>query len=174
MWTPARWTASIRRRTRRRPKRSISSSSIRWSASTAARVSGVPCVGYLCGGRPAGEVGGQLQGQNAGHFGRCVCRFLFSNARPWAARFACPLFKIFKTGRLRWDQRRYNGRRGFVAEGRLIPHHDEAIVLRTWPFHEADLLVSLSTRERGEFKGVARHAMRSRRRFGGAPSPQPR
>jgi DNA repair protein RecO (recombination protein O) len=65
------------------------------------------------------------------------------------------------------------GRAGvrWVAEGRLIPHHDEAIVLRTWPFHEADLLVSLFTRERGKVKGVARHAMRSRRRFGGALEP---
>jgi DNA repair protein RecO (recombination protein O) len=53
----------------------------------------------------------------------------------------------------------------------LIPHHDEAIVLRTWAFHEADLLVSLFTRERGKVKGVARHAMRSRRRFGGALEP---
>jgi DNA repair protein RecO (recombination protein O) len=58
-----------------------------------------------------------------------------------------------------------------VPEGRLIPHHDEAIVLRTWPFHEADLLVSLFTRQRGKVKGVARHAMRSRRRFGGALEP---
>ena len=58
-----------------------------------------------------------------------------------------------------------------MADGRLIPHHDEAIVLRTWPFHEADLLVSLFTRERGKVKGVARHAMRSRRRFGGALEP---
>lgn len=58
-----------------------------------------------------------------------------------------------------------------MAEGRLIPHHDEAIVLRTWPFHEADLLVSLLTRERGKVKGVARHAMKSRRRFGGALEP---
>jgi DNA repair protein RecO (recombination protein O) len=58
-----------------------------------------------------------------------------------------------------------------VAEGRLIQHHGEAIVLRTWPFHEADLLVSLFTREQGKVKGVARHAMRSRRRFGGALEP---
>lgn len=58
-----------------------------------------------------------------------------------------------------------------MAPGKLIPHHDEAIVLRTWPFHEADLLVSLFTRERGKVKGVARHAMRSRRRFGGALEP---
>ncbi len=58
-----------------------------------------------------------------------------------------------------------------MPEGRQIPHHDEAIVLRTWPFHEADLLVSLFTRQRGKVKGVARHAMRSRRRFGGALEP---
>jgi DNA repair protein RecO (recombination protein O) len=44
-------------------------------------------------------------------------------------------------------------------------------VLRTWPFHEADLLVSLFTREQGKVKGVARHAMRSRKRFGGALEP---
>ncbi|MEO7029343.1 MAG: DNA repair protein RecO [Acidobacteriaceae bacterium] len=58
-----------------------------------------------------------------------------------------------------------------MAEGRLVQHHGEAIVLRTWPFHEADLLVSLFTREHGKVKGVARHAMRSRRRFGGALEP---
>ena len=44
-------------------------------------------------------------------------------------------------------------------------------MLRTWPFLEADLLVSLFTREQGRIKGVARHAMRSRRRFGGALEP---
>jgi DNA repair protein RecO (recombination protein O) len=58
-----------------------------------------------------------------------------------------------------------------MAEGRNISHHGEAIVLRSWPFHEADLLVSLFTREQGKVKGVARHAMRSRRRFGGALEP---
>ena len=58
-----------------------------------------------------------------------------------------------------------------MAEGRQIPHHGEAIVLRTWPFHEADLLVSLFTREQGRVKGVARHAMKSRKRFGGALEP---
>ena len=47
----------------------------------------------------------------------------------------------------------------------------EAIVLRTWPFHEADLLVSLFTREQGKVKGVARSAMKSRKRFGGALEP---
>ena len=58
-----------------------------------------------------------------------------------------------------------------MAEGRLIPHHGEAIVLRTWPFHEADLLISFFTRDQGRVKGVARHAMKSRRRFGGALEP---
>jgi DNA repair protein RecO (recombination protein O) len=58
-----------------------------------------------------------------------------------------------------------------MPEGRQIPHTGEAIVLRTWPFHEADLLVSLFTREQGKVKGVARHAMKSRKRFGGALEP---
>lgn len=58
-----------------------------------------------------------------------------------------------------------------MAEGRLIEHVGEALVLRSWPFQEADLLVSLFTREGGRIKGVARHAMRSRRRFGGALEP---
>jgi DNA repair protein RecO (recombination protein O) len=58
-----------------------------------------------------------------------------------------------------------------MPEGRQIQHHGEAIVLRTWPFHEADLLVSLFTRDQGRVKGVARHAMKSRKRFGGALEP---
>ena len=58
-----------------------------------------------------------------------------------------------------------------MAEGRVVERVGEAIVLRTWPFHEADLLVSLFTREFGKVKGIARHAMRSRRRFGGALEP---
>jgi DNA repair protein RecO (recombination protein O) len=53
----------------------------------------------------------------------------------------------------------------------MIQRQGEAIVLRVWPFQEADLLVSLFTREQGRLKGVARHAMRSRRRFGGALEP---
>ncbi len=53
----------------------------------------------------------------------------------------------------------------------MIQHVGEALVLRTWPFQEADLLVSLFTRDQGRVKGVARHAMRSRRRFGGALEP---
>lgn len=47
----------------------------------------------------------------------------------------------------------------------------EAIVLRTYPLREADLLVTLFTRAEGKVKGVAKSAMRSRRRFGGALEP---
>ncbi len=47
----------------------------------------------------------------------------------------------------------------------------EAIVLRTYPLRESDLLVTLFTRMEGKVKGVARSAMKSRRRFGGALEP---
>ena len=50
-------------------------------------------------------------------------------------------------------------------------HQSEAIVLRTWPFGEADLMVAMFTRDQGVVRGVARHAMKSRRRFGGALEP---
>ena len=47
----------------------------------------------------------------------------------------------------------------------------EAIVLRTYPMREADLLVTLFTRQDGKVRGVARSAKKSRRRFGGALEP---
>jgi len=47
----------------------------------------------------------------------------------------------------------------------------EAIVLRTYPFRESDLLVTLFTRLDGKVRGVARAAKKSRRRFGGALEP---
>jgi len=47
----------------------------------------------------------------------------------------------------------------------------EAIVLRTYPLREADLLVTLFTRSEGKVKGVARSAKKSRKRFGGALEP---
>jgi DNA repair protein RecO (recombination protein O) len=47
----------------------------------------------------------------------------------------------------------------------------EAIVLRTYPLRESDLLVTLFTRVEGKVKGVARAAMKSRRRVGGALEP---
>ncbi len=50
-------------------------------------------------------------------------------------------------------------------------HQSDAIVLRTWPFGEADLIVAIFTREQGIVRGIARHAMRSRKRFGGALEP---
>jgi hypothetical protein len=53
----------------------------------------------------------------------------------------------------------------------MIADQVEAIVLRTWPIHEADQIVSLFTRDYGKIKGVAKAAARSRRRFGGAMEP---
>lgn len=47
----------------------------------------------------------------------------------------------------------------------------EAVVLRTYPMREADLLVTLFTRHEGKIKGVARSAKRSKKRFGGALEP---
>jgi DNA repair protein RecO (recombination protein O) len=47
----------------------------------------------------------------------------------------------------------------------------EAIVLRTYPLREADLLVTLFTRMEGKVRGVARSAKKSKRRFGGALEP---
>jgi DNA repair protein RecO (recombination protein O) len=47
----------------------------------------------------------------------------------------------------------------------------EAIVLRTYPFNEADLLITLFTREQGKVRGIAKSAMKSRKRFGGALEP---
>jgi len=47
----------------------------------------------------------------------------------------------------------------------------EAIVLRSYPLREADLLVTLLTRTDGKVRGVARAAKKSKRRFGGALEP---
>src|ERR1700694_586489 len=47
----------------------------------------------------------------------------------------------------------------------------EAIILRTYPLREADLLVTLFTRAEGKLKGVAKSAKRSQKRFGGALAP---
>jgi DNA repair protein RecO (recombination protein O) len=47
----------------------------------------------------------------------------------------------------------------------------EAVILRTWPVHEADLIVSFFTRDYGRMRGVAKSALKSRRRFGGALEP---
>ena len=47
----------------------------------------------------------------------------------------------------------------------------EAVVLRTWPVNEADLIVSFFTRDHGKLRGVAKSALKSRKRFGGALEP---
>ena len=53
----------------------------------------------------------------------------------------------------------------------MITHTSDAIVLRTWPFREGDLLVTIFTRRHGKVRGVAKSALRSRKRFGGALEP---
>ncbi len=47
----------------------------------------------------------------------------------------------------------------------------EAIILRSYPLREADLLVTLFTRAEGKVRGVAQSAKKSKRRFGGALEP---
>jgi DNA repair protein RecO (recombination protein O) len=47
----------------------------------------------------------------------------------------------------------------------------EAIVLRSYPLREADLLVTLFTRAEGKVRGVAKAAKKSKRRFGGSLEP---
>jgi DNA repair protein RecO (recombination protein O) len=47
----------------------------------------------------------------------------------------------------------------------------DALILRTWPVNEADLVVSFFTRDYGKVKGVAKAALKSRKRFGGALEP---
>ncbi len=53
-------------------------------------------------------------------------------------------------------------------------HTSDAIVLRTWPFHEADVLVSLFTRDYGKVRGVAKSGAKSHKRFGGTLEPMTR
>lgn len=53
----------------------------------------------------------------------------------------------------------------------VATHRIESIVLKSWPLHEADLVVSLLTREAGKIKGIAKSGLKSRRRFGGALEP---
>jgi DNA repair protein RecO (recombination protein O) len=53
----------------------------------------------------------------------------------------------------------------------MVALTSESIVLRTWPVQESDLIVSFFTRDYGRMKGVAKAALRSRKRFGGALEP---
>src|SRR2546422_11543748 len=47
----------------------------------------------------------------------------------------------------------------------------DALILRTYKLGESDRIVVFLTRDRGKKRGVAKHARRSRRRFGGALEP---
>src|ERR1700761_4604129 len=47
----------------------------------------------------------------------------------------------------------------------------DALILRTWPIQESDLIVSFFTRDYGKVKGIAKAALKSRKRFGGALEP---
>lgn len=47
----------------------------------------------------------------------------------------------------------------------------EAVVLRTWPVRESDLIVSFFARDYGRMRGMAKAALKSRKRFGGALEP---
>ena len=47
----------------------------------------------------------------------------------------------------------------------------EALILRTYRFGEAELIVVFLTRDRGKRRGVAKNAVKSRRRFGAALEP---
>lgn len=53
----------------------------------------------------------------------------------------------------------------------MTPLASDALILRTWPVNEADLVVSFFTRDYGKVKGVAKAALKSRKRFGGALEP---
>src|SRR5437867_4098871 len=53
-----------------------------------------------------------------------------------------------------------------IAVGRMPARESEALVLRTYPFREADLIVSFIARDQGKLRGVARGARRLKSRFG--------
>jgi len=46
-------------------------------------------------------------------------------------------------------------------------YHSESIILSKKPLREADLLVTFFSKEDGKLKGIARHAKKSKKRFGG-------
>ena len=68
-----------------------------------------------------------------------------------------------------WGSLRYN--QVLPCWASMALKESEAIVLRTYPLREADLLVTLFTRSEGKVRGVARSAKKSKRRFGGALEP---
>lgn len=48
----------------------------------------------------------------------------------------------------------------------MPPRVSESLILRTYPFQEADLIVSFLARDQGKLRGVARRARRPRNSFG--------
>ncbi len=52
-----------------------------------------------------------------------------------------------------------------------MEHKSRAIILRTYDYGEADRIVTFFTEDHGKQKGIARHARRSKRRFGGGLEP---
>jgi len=48
----------------------------------------------------------------------------------------------------------------------MPPRVSESLILRTYPFQEADLIVSFLARDQGKLRGVARRARRPRNNFG--------
>jgi len=47
----------------------------------------------------------------------------------------------------------------------------DAVILHTWPVNESDLIISFFTRDYGKLKGIAKAALKSRKRFGAALEP---
>src|SRR5215467_14368292 len=54
---------------------------------------------------------------------------------------------------------------------RMPLYTTDALILRSYKLGESDRIVVFLTRDRGKKRGVAKHAGRSRRRFGGALEP---
>ena len=60
----------------------------------------------------------------------------------------------------------YSGRYERRGHAQMPSRESEAFVLRTYPYREADLIVSFVTRDQGKLRGTARGARRPKSRFG--------
>src|SRR6476469_3868764 len=90
----------------------------------------------------------------------------------WGTRFlsnCCSLSGFPQTGRHRARFFHYN--QTLTCWAPMALKESEAVVLRSYPLREADLLVTFFTRNEGKIRGVAKAAMKSRKRFGGALEP---
>src|ERR1700724_2899891 len=54
----------------------------------------------------------------------------------------------------------------YSAFARMPARMSESFILQTYPFREADLVVSFFTRDQGKLRGVARRARRPKSNFG--------